>query len=458
MEKKVVIIGAGYVGLVTAACFADAGIEVIVVERNEEKLKLVMQGQSPFFEPGLDALLAKGFHTKKLQAVSAIAQAVSYKPTFIFICVGTPSLADGSVDMSAVTAVAQEIGATITDDCIVVNKSTVPVGTVAKVKALIDAQLAQRALPIAVSVASSPEFLREGSAVSDTQHPDRVIVGTESSEVAQQLKKLYTPFITSEDQFLVMKPASAELAKYTANTMLALRISYMNQIAQLAEAIGADITEVKRGIAKDKRIGSEFLNAGIGYGGSCFPKDVKGLSWIGKLNNISLTLAQVADAINDAQRNWFIQKILKFYGSQIDQKTIGIWGLAFKPYTDDIRCAPALDVIEQLLQANARVVVYDPVAMQNVKAIFGERITYADTARQVLEHSDALVLLTEWPEFVQIDLTIFNTLRDATVFDARNVYDPLLMNFFGINYCGIGRPGSCAVLPESSPITKMPSA
>jgi len=454
----VVIVGAGYVGLVTAACFADAGIEVIVVERNTDKVRMLTQGKSPFYEPGLDALLETGIAASKLKFVGSLAESVVFQPGFIFICVGTPSLPDGSVDMSAVMSVAQEIGAVVPDDCIVVNKSTVPVGTAQQVKNSIDTQLAKRQLHLDISVASCPEFLREGSAVADTLHPDRVVIGTESSVVAKKLKQLYAPFITHEEQCLVMKPASAELTKYTANTMLALRISYMNQIAQLAEAVGADITEIKRGISKDKRIGAEFLNAGIGYGGSCFPKDVKGLSWIGKINNVSMTLPEAVDAVNDAQRHWFIRKILAFYGAAIAHKTIGIWGLSFKPHTDDIRYAPSLDVICALLTAGARVIAYDPVAMPNVKAQFGDQIHYAAATQEVLETADALVLLTEWPEFIQVPYESFTVLKDKAMFDARNIFDPLMMNFFGIQYVSIGRGAPCAVLQESSPTSDRPNA
>jgi UDPglucose 6-dehydrogenase len=435
---EVVIIGAGYVGLVTAACFADAGIEVVAIERNSKKLDSLQQGKSPFFEPGLDPLIGRGITAGKLKFVASLDQALISQPKFIFICVGTPSLPNGGVDDTAVLGVAKELGVALRHDCLVINKSTVPVGMAKKVKKIIAYHLAQREVSIAVTVVSNPEFLRQGSAVADTKYPDRIVVGTDSSAAAQDLKALYAPFITKEDQFLVMRPASAEIAKYAANTMLAMRISFMNQMAQLAEATDADITEIKRGMAKDRRIGEQFLNAGIGYGGSCFPKDVKGLVAIGQEFDVPMTLAERVDDINTQQRSWFMKKILDFYGAHLADKTIAIWGLSFKPDTDDIRSAPSVDVITALKAAGAKVAVYDPVAMENIKGIFGDQITYAASAQDLLQ-SDALVVLTEWPEFVQVDPTVFLSLKDKMVFDARNVFDPTLMHFFGVNYMGIGR-------------------
>lgn len=414
------------------------GKRVIAVERDGKKLASLQEGKSPFFEPELDPLIANGVQEGNLQFVGSLAEALKTNPEFIFICVGTPSLPNGDVDDSAVVGVAHDLGKQLTHDCIVINKSTVPVGMAKKVAQIIQQELVKRQIFVSVSVVSNPEFLRQGSAVADTQFPDRIVVGTNDSVAANKLKKLYAPFMTSDDQFLVMRPASAEIAKYAANTMLAMRISFMNQMAQLAEAVDADITEIKKGMAKDKRIGEQFLNAGIGYGGSCFPKDVKGLASIGAAHKVPMTLAASVDEINSQQRDWFIKKVTGFYGENLRTKTIGIWGLSFKPHTDDIRCAPAVEVITELTKQGARVVVYDPVAMGNIKTIFEDKISYALDQDEVL-NADALIVLTEWPEFVSADPLAFEQLKDKIVFDARNIYDPKIMGFFGIKHVGIGR-------------------
>lgn len=437
--KKIAVIGAGYVGLVTAACFAQKNNQVIVVENNEAKIASLLDGKVPFYEPGLDELVATGIKNGTLIFVSTLAQALTFQPQIIFSCVGTPSMPDGSADLSYVKIAMNQIGSAINDYCLVINKSTVPVGTTRKVEAIIADALAQRGVSIAFDVASNPEFLREGNALHDFMHPDRVVLGVESDRARQLLYQLYEPFVNSTSQIYAMNFESAELTKYAANTMLATRISFMNQLALFADGVGADIEQVKRGLGSDERIGSHFLNAGIGYGGSCFPKDVKALIHMGKEQQFPMTLAEQVELINEQQRDYFVSLIKRHYGSLLDGKRVGVWGLAFKPETDDIRCAPALDVIKKLLAAGASVIAYDPVAMDSVKTVLGSTITYAASAAQVLANSDFLLLLTEWKEFTAYTAAQLTAIKDKVLFDGRNCYDPLVMGEHGITYYCIGR-------------------
>ncbi len=457
--KNIAVIGAGYVGLVTGACFAQKGNHVTIIEINQDKIAKLLRGEVPFYEPGLDTLVANAIANKTITFVTSIAQALTDKPELIFSCVGTPSLPNGAADLSYVEAAAAEIGAAITDYTLVVNKSTVPVGTGQKVQAIIAGQLAQRGITVPFDVASNPEFLKEGDAINDFLNPDRVVVGVESPKAAQLLRELYDPFITSDEQFLCMNRPSAELTKYAANTMLATRISFMNQLAILADLMGADIDQVKRGIANDRRIGNHFLNAGIGYGGSCFPKDVKALIHMGSEYHFPMTLVKEVDNINHFQRVWFINKISTHYGPLLKDKTVGIWGLAFKPETDDIRCAPSLDLIDDLLLRESNVLVYDPVAMPNISARYGGALTYATSAQQILEESDFLVILTEWKEFLEFKPESFNLLRDKTVFDGRNCFNPSAMQQAGIRYLSVGRNHRAvpSTLPRSYDGTSAPT-
>ncbi|MFA5075143.1 MAG: UDP-glucose/GDP-mannose dehydrogenase family protein, partial [Candidatus Babeliales bacterium] len=370
--RKIAVVGAGYVGLVTGACFAQKDNFVIIIERDQNKIENLLQGKIPFYEPGLDLLVSRAIDHKKIIFVDNLKQALNQKPEIIFSCVGTPSLPNGAADLSAVWGVVKEIGQNLSDYCLIVNKSTVPVGTAAKVKEIIKQEILKRNLDIEFDVASNPEFLKEGDALDDFLNPDRVVVGVENEKAEKILFDLYKPFLKSEEQFLSMNWSSAELTKYASNSMLATRISFMNQLALLADKIGADINQVKLGMSKDRRIGSCFLNAGIGYGGSCFPKDVQALIYSGQEYNQEMSLIKEVENINNKQRLLFVDQILNYYGNNILNKNIGIWGLAFKPETDDIRCAPSIDIINKLLEKKVKITAYDPVAWQNIKNIFGD--------------------------------------------------------------------------------------
>lgn len=436
--RTIAVIGAGYVGLVTGACFSQKGNRVIVVENNQLKIDQLLQGSIPFYEPGLDVLVSNGIKEKSLQFVQDISEALAFKPELIFSCVGTPPLADGAADLSYVWNVAHEIGKKITDYCVVINKSTVPVGTAWQVKKIIQDELAARGLSLNFDVASNPEFLKEGDALSDFLQPDRVVVGVESDRAKILLESLYKPFLQSENQFVCMNIPSAELTKYASNAMLATRISFMNQIALLADKVGADIDQIKQGMAKDRRIGPHFLNAGIGYGGSCFPKDVKALIHTGIEHGVEMSLVAEVDNVNELQRKKFIQMLISYCNSTASKK-VGIWGLAFKPETDDIRCAPSLDVIAALLELGMTIYAYDPVAISNVQALFNDKITCTQTAEEVLDMADFLIILTEWKEFTRYEPTHFLKLQEKTIFDGRNCYNPINMIEAGIKYYCIGR-------------------
>ncbi|MFA6263015.1 MAG: UDP-glucose/GDP-mannose dehydrogenase family protein [Candidatus Babeliales bacterium] len=441
LQTNIIVVGAGYVGLVTGACFAQqSSNNVIIVEKDAQKVQTLLTGRAPFVEPRLDALVSDGIRTGRLHFSSCIADACALvNPAAIFLCVGTPSREDGSADLSYVYQAAQEIGSVLRTYCVVVDKSTVPVGTARTVKKIIQDCLAQRGINLVFDVASNPEFLQEGSAVKNFIEPDRVVVGIESQQAANILQALHAPFLAKKAPFLAMSLESAELTKYAANAMLATRISFMNELTLLAGATGADIEHIKAGIAADKRIGPCFLNPGVGYGGSCFPKDVKALVAMGREHGIPMALVHEVDAVNNRQRSYFLDMILNYYGSEITHKTIGIWGLSFKPETDDIRNAPSIDIITGLLARGANVVVYDPVAEANVYGVFADAIKYASSADQVLQQCDSLVLLTEWREFVAHKPGAFLTLADRVVFDGRNCFDPCAMAQRGIRYFTVGR-------------------
>ncbi|MBD3231365.1 nucleotide sugar dehydrogenase [Candidatus Dependentiae bacterium] len=437
--RKVAVVGAGYVGLVTGACFAQKDNFVIIVERDISKIEKLQKGNVPFYEPGLDQLVTDAIINNRIVFVQNIADVLKHHPEIIFSCVGTPSMQDGKADLSAVWGVAKEVGQSLDRYCLFVNKSTVPVGTAIKVETIISKELKKRELDFEFDVASNPEFLKEGDALHDFLIPDRVVVGINSEKAKQILYSLYRPFIKQDEQFIVMNRESSELTKYASNAMLATRISFMNQLSLLADKVGADISQIKLGMALDKRIGPCFLNAGIGYGGSCFPKDVKALINTGEENDCEMSLVSQVDKINEDQKKWFIEHILNFYGKEISKKVIGIWGLAFKPETDDIRCAPSIDVIEKLLEQKAKIIAYDPVAWKNMKSIFGDKIIFKNTAKEVLEKSDCLIVLTEWREFLNSKIQNFCLLKDKTVFDARNIFDPFIMKNNNIKYFSIGR-------------------
>lgn len=437
--KKIVVVGGGYVGVVTGSCLASVGNQVCLVENAQARLDMLLKGKVPFFEPRLDEEFLACIKQQRMTFVGDVAAAMATKPDIVFICVGTPPLPDGSADLAFVMNVADQIGKSLTAYCVVVVKSTVPVGTAEKVKHCIALGLEQRGAAIDFDVASNPEFLREGSAVSDFMFPDRIVIGVQAERAVCVLRELYQPFITRDDQLLVMKAPSAELTKYASNAMLATRISFMNELAHLAEAVGADINEIKLGMAKDRRIGKYFLDAGVGYGGSCFPKDVTALVAMGKEHQCEMSLVDCADHVNKQQRLWFVNKILNFYGDQIGSKYIGIWGLSFKPNTDDIRCAPSLDIIQVLLDKGARIAVYDPVAMDNIRALFGEKIEYACAPGEILNKCDALVLLTDWADFLKYKPEQFLGLKDRVIFDGRNCFNPGVMRASSLTYQSVGR-------------------
>lgn len=435
----IAMIGAGYVGLVTGACFAQKGNTVIIIENNIHKVNALLKGKIPFYEPELAEIVTQALQEKHLIFEQSIAQGLKHNPSIIFSCVGTPPLPNGAADLSYVKKAAEEIGLHLQNHIVVVNKSTTPVGTTRMIKQIIEQQLAQRNVTISFDVASNPEFLKEGDAVNDFVNPDRIVVGVESERPAEMLFDIYKPFILSGDQFLCMDIESAELTKYASNVMLATRISFMNQLAHFADLVGADINQVKKGMSKDRRIGPYFLNAGIGYGGSCFPKDVKALIHMGQEYHFPMTLVQEVDNINNFQRLWFINRIHAHYGPTLSKKTAGIWGLSFKPETDDIRGAPSLDVIEDLIQHNVAIVAYDPIAQANIQERFGNAVNFVTNPSHVLTQSDFLIILTESAEFLRYMPNDFLHLNDHTVFDGRNCFDPQRMAAAGINYFCVGR-------------------
>ena len=436
---KIAVVGAGYVGLVTGACLAQKGYFVTIVENNQSKINALLNGQVPFYEPGLDELVKENINNKRMSFVSTIKEALVQKPEVIFSCVGTPPQEDGSADLSYVLQVALEVGKNITEYCLIVNKSTVPVGASEKVKQVINTQLADRGISVEFDVASNPEFLKEGDALSDFLNPDRIVIGVQSKRAQDLLTQIYSPFITNKDQLLVMNIQSSELTKYASNAMLATRISFMNELSNLAEKVGADINQVRNGMAKDRRIGPFFLNAGIGYGGSCFPKDVRALVATGLEYDSPMSIIQAVEDVNDNQRLLFANQILRYFGDTISKKHLGIWGLAFKPETDDLRCAPSLDIVKILLENGAKITVYDPVATEKFRALFGNQVSYAGVPEMILNQCDALVILTEWKEFLKYKPADFNTLKEKVVFDGRNCFDPIEMFYSGIKYFCIGR-------------------
>ena len=437
--NKIAVIGAGYVGLVTGACLAEKGFSVIIVENNPAKIEALLNGKVPFFEPKLDKLVKDNIDNKRISFVNSIKDAFEQKPNVIFSCVGTPPNEDGSADLSYVLQVASDIGKNMTEYCLIINKSTVPVGSAEKVKNIINTQLKERGLSIEFDVASNPEFLKQGDAVSDFFFPDRIVIGVENQRAEEILHEIYSPFIINPNQFLVMDIPSAELTKYASNAMLATRISFMNELALLQTKLVQILIKSNLEWQKIKALDHYFLNAGIGYGGSCFPKDVKALVATGLEYGQPMTIIQAVEDVNDNQRLIFAQKIIDFYGTEISNKQIGIWGLSFKPETDDLRCAPSIDVVNLLLEHGAKITAYDPVAQNNFKALFGNKINYAQTSQEILEQCDCIIILTEWKEFLKYKPSEFNLLKEKVVFDGRNCFDPIEMSNNGIKYFCIGR-------------------
>jgi UDPglucose 6-dehydrogenase len=444
---KVTIFGSGYVGLVTGACFAEAGNHVVCVDIDAGKVARLQQGDIPIHEPGLDDLVRRNQEKGRLKFTTSAEEGVAHG-LFQFIAVGTPPEEDGSADLSHVLSVAETIGRHMNDYRIVVDKSTVPVGTADKVRERIEQAVGERGAKIEYDVVSNPEFLKEGAAIADFMKPDRVVVGTDNPRTAELLKALYDPFTRNRERMIVMDVRSAELTKYAANAMLATKISFMNEIANLAERMGADVEKVRLGIGSDPRIGYSFIYPGAGYGGSCFPKDVKALVHSATEHEFDARLLRAVEAVNKQQKQVLFRKIHAFFKGDLAGKTIAVWGLAFKPNTDDMREAPARELMEALWAAGARVQAYDPVAMSEARRCYPQQpgLALVEGAEAALEGADALAVVTEWQEFRSPDFDLIrDSLRHKVIFDGRNIYDPALVRSFGLRYHGIGRGEPLAV-------------
>ncbi len=427
------VVGTGYVGLVVGACLAENGNFVVCVDSDARKVERLRQGEIPIYEPGLNELVPRNVTEERLRFTTDLVEAVRQSEV-IFIAVGTPENEDGSADLKHVVQVAHDIGQAMNGPKIIVNKSTVPVGTAARVREVVGSLTSH---PFAV--VSNPEFLKEGTAVDDFLKPDRVVIGTDDPKVEAVMRKLYEPFVRTGKPILVMDPASAELTKYAANAMLAARISFMNEIANYCDQVGADVRQVRLGMGTDSRIGSSFLFPGVGYGGSCFPKDVKALIRMGHDAGIEMPVVEATERTNVAQKASLVPRIAAHLGG-LEGKRIAIWGLAFKPHTDDMREAPAIAVINGLLKGGASVTAYDPKAEGQARRVFGDRVTLCGRAYEAVAGADALVVVTEWNEFREPDFGKIRTLmRHAAIFDGRNIYDPRVLRDLGFHYEGIGR-------------------
>lgn len=436
---RIAVVGTGYVGLVSGTCLAETGVTVTCVDVDASKIQKLNQGGIPIYEPGLAELVKKNRTNERLFFTTSLEEAL-FDADAVFIAVGTPPDEDGSADLRYVLGVASEIGELINDYIVVVTKSTVPVGTNWKVKAAIQAELDRRGVSVEFDVASNPEFLKEGDAVNDFMKPDRVVIGVESDRAGKVMERLYHAFILNNIPILFMDIPSAEMTKYAANSMLATRISFMNDIANLCEIVGANVESVKRGIGSDSRIGKKFLNAGCGYGGSCFPKDVKALIKTGDDYGYTMGVLKAVEEVNERQKTILFRKISEHYHGDLKGRHFGLWGLSFKPATDDMREAPSLVLIEQLLEAGATVTAFDPVAMDECRRKIGDRIGYASHMYEALNDADAMIVVTEWQEFKVPKFTyIEKALKEKVVFDGRNIYSPEQMQEFGYTYYGIGR-------------------
>jgi UDPglucose 6-dehydrogenase len=431
---RIAIIGSGYVGLVAGACFAETGNQVICVDSDKSKIARLRRGKIPFYEPGLEELVRRNRQEERLTFTTTLARAVR-QSQIIFIAVGTPQGEDGSADLQHVLGVAREIGRTMDGYKIIVDKSTVPVGTAERVREVI-----RRESTHPFSVVSNPEFLKQGAAIDDFMRPDRVVIGVEDPRAAEMMTELYRPYTRTGAPIMVMDCASAELCKYAANAMLATRITFMNEIANVCDLFGADVDEVRRAVASDRRIGSSFLFPGVGYGGSCFPKDVKALIRFAGDKKYQFRVLQAVEEVNEAQKVHILGRLEAHFGS-LKGLRIAVWGLAFKPRTDDMREAPAIPIIKGLLARGAKVQAFDPEAMEIARGIFGGRIEYAANSYEALKGADALLVVTEWNEFREPDFArMKKLLRSPVVFDGRNIYTPQTMKALGFTYYSIGRP------------------
>ena len=436
---RISIVGSGYVGLVSGTCFAETGITVTCVDIDKKKISRLNEGIIPIYEPGLENMIQKNRSKGRLFFTTNLKESLD-KSDAIFIAVGTPPDEDGSADLQFVLSVAREVGKNLDHYMVVVTKSTVPIGTAKKVKAAVQEELDKRGVDVKFDVASNPEFLKEGDAIDDFLKPDRIVVGIETERAKKVMQRLYKPFVMNNHPLLFMDVPSAELTKYAANSMLATKISFMNDIANFCDLVGADINSVKNGIGSDSRIGNKFLYAGVGYGGSCFPKDVKALIKTADENNYSLDILKSVENVNERQKSVLFSKILSHFNGDIKGKTFALWGLAFKPNTDDMREAPSLVLISKLLKEGAKVRAYDPVAIEESKRRIGDIVTYVDDQYEALIDADALVVVTEWQEFRVPKFTIVERLlKTKLIFDGRNIFDPHEMKEFGYQYYGIGR-------------------
>ena len=436
---KIAIVGTGYVGLVSGACFAEMGVEVTCVDINEEKIKMLSEGKVPIYEPGLEEMVVRNFREGRLKFTTRLTDCLD-EVEAVFSAVGTPPDEDGSADLSYVLQGAREVGQNMNHYVVLVTKSTVPVGTAQKVKAVIAEELAARKVEIEFDVASNPEFLKEGAAVKDFMSPDRVVVGVESERARKLMQRLYAPFMMTNNRILFTDIPSAEMIKYAANSMLATRISFMNDIANLCELVGADVNMVRKGIGADTRIGSKFLYPGCGYGGSCFPKDVKALIQTARQQGYEMRVLQAVEEVNERQKSVLFQKLSSHFGGDLKGKTVALWGLAFKAETDDMREATSLVIIRQLLDAGCEVRVFDPVAMNECRRRLGDAVTYAKDMYDAALGADALLLLTEWKQFRLPSWEVVRrTMNQPVVFDGRNIYDPEELRASGFHYSSIGR-------------------
>jgi len=436
---KIAIVGSGYVGLVTGTCFSEVGIDVVCVDIDQKKIENLQQGIIPIFEPGLETMIENNVSKGRLSFSTSLKDSI-VDCDAVFIAVGTPPDEDGSADLKYVLGVARDIGKYMQNYLVVVNKSTVPIGTANKVRDAVKSELTKRNSDLEFDVASNPEFLKEGAAIADFLKPDRIVVGIENERAEKMMQRLYKPFLLNGHPLLFMDVPSAEMTKYTANAMLATRISFMNDIANLCEIVGADVNMVRKGIGSDTRIGSKFIYPGVGYGGSCFPKDVKALIRTSHENNYTLELLQAVENVNERQKQVLSSKIFNHFGKNLTGKTFALWGLSFKPQTDDMREAPSLVIINQLLEAGAKVKAYDPVAMEEAKHKLGNSITYSKDMYDALIDADGLAIITEWPEFRMPNYDVMQKLmNNKVIFDGRNIYDPSEMRENGYTYYSIGR-------------------
>ena len=438
---KITVIGSGYVGLVSGACLAELGNEVLCLDVDPRKIAILQQGGVPIYEPGLEELIKSNVAAGRLRFTTDVAESVAHGLVQM-IAVGTPSGEDGSADLQYVIAAARNIGRGMTGYKVIVDKSTVPVGTADKVKLAVQEELKKRGLNTEFSVVSNPEFLKEGSAIDDFNRPDRIVIGAEDEQAIKVMRDMYAPFQRNHDRLMVMDIKSAELTKYAANAMLATRISFMNELANLAERVGADIEHVRKGIGSDQRIGYHFLYAGCGYGGSCFPKDIRALQRTGEEYGLPLRVLHAVEEVNHAQKYVLLEKITKRFGNNLKGKHFALWGLSFKPGTDDMREATSRVVMEGLWAKGATVTAYDPVAMKETNHIYGDRpdLSYAENSKDALHDADALIIVTEWKAFKSPDFSVIKArLKQPVIFDGRNLFEPASVAALGIEYHGIGR-------------------